>query len=156
MRAIREHPHGQAYGRQLLDGDIDVADAAAAAAEGERDPRCLLRAFECVREAAALYSTTPDPSTATGAPGQQASVDQGATPAPLDAVFAADATEVLFDVLTWYFPISFTPPPVNKVRLCDTQRYTMALSEVFRRFFFAPLTVNRLHKLLMKHSSTRL
>lgn len=95
-----------------MEGEIDVAEAAAAAAEGERDPRCLLRAFECVREAAALYSAAVAPS------GPQASVDQQATSAPLDDRSAADATEVLFDVLTWYFPISFTPPPVNKVRLC--------------------------------------
>lgn len=71
---------------------MDVAGSVAAAAEGERDPRCLLRIFACVRAAAALYS-------------------QGSsTTAHIVAV------EALFDSLTWYFPMSFTPPPINKVR----------------------------------------
>lgn len=70
---------------------MDVAEAVAAAAEGERDPRCLLRIFACVRAAAALYSGSP-PSPAR-----------------------SPATEALFDSLAWYFPMSFTPPTVNKV-----------------------------------------
>jgi hypothetical protein len=82
-----------------MEADIDVAEAVAAAAEGERDPRCLLCAFDCIHEAAALCSSLPS----------QSDTDQS------DRISGSNLIEVLFDVLTWYFPVAFTPPPVNKV-----------------------------------------
>jgi len=91
-RACPDALRRQAYGDELLAAGMDVAGAVATAADGERDPRCLLRAFACVRAAAALHSSAATPLAAH-----------------------AEAADVLFDTLAMYFPVSFTPPPVNKV-----------------------------------------
>ena len=45
----------QGYGPALLWEKVDVLDAIIVASEGERDPRCLLRVFDCVQAAVALY-----------------------------------------------------------------------------------------------------
>lgn len=62
--------------------------------DGEKDPRCLLASFSCVRLAAAAY--------------QQPDVDA----APLEM-----GAEELVDVLAAYFPVSFKPPPNDQHRI---------------------------------------
>lgn len=46
----------QLYGLELLQGEIPVIDAVIAAVDGERDPRCLLLAFDCIRLTAVQHS----------------------------------------------------------------------------------------------------
>ncbi|KAG2484700.1 hypothetical protein HYH03_016528 [Edaphochlamys debaryana] len=65
-----------------------LLDAFLGAVDGEKDPRCLLLAFESVAELCRLFHS------------------RGVDPAPL-----RQASEELVDWLATYFPISFNPPP---------------------------------------------
>ncbi|KXZ52879.1 hypothetical protein GPECTOR_8g26 [Gonium pectorale] len=67
---------------------VPLLDAFLGAADGEKDPRCLLAAFEAVRALCAMYHAP------------------GADPSPLRQL----ADEVA-DWAAAYFPISFNPPP---------------------------------------------
>ncbi|KAL6781984.1 hypothetical protein ACKKBF_B10190 [Auxenochlorella protothecoides x Auxenochlorella symbiontica] len=80
----------QDYGQQLLDAGVSLWDACLAGMDGERDPRGLLAAFALARSLMALYSAQPSNSLAAG------QMEEG--------------SEELFDILSCYFPISFSPP----------------------------------------------
>lgn len=75
----------------LLDSDVDLLEYTIASIDGEKDPRCLLEGFSVVQALLELYKQQPEASIHVGK--------------------LEDATEELFDVLSCYFPVSFTPPP---------------------------------------------
>ncbi|KAK2080283.1 hypothetical protein QBZ16_000136 [Prototheca wickerhamii] len=83
-------------GQNILDANIDLWEPTLAAIDGERDPRCLLLAFQLAKLVAQLYEAQPADSMKA---------------AQLEA--RADGVEELFDIVSCYFPISFTPPPDN-------------------------------------------
>lgn len=66
---------------------LDLVDVSLAAIEGEKDPRCLLLAFQILEQVSRLYHSPK--------------VD----PAPLQS-----RAEEVIDTLSCYWPIKFTPP----------------------------------------------
>jgi DNA repair/transcription protein MET18/MMS19 len=88
-------------GQALLDADLDLLECALASVDGEKDPRCLLEGFAAVRALLALYQRQP--------------------PSSLLAARLEEAVEELFDVLSCYFPVTFTPPPGDPHRITRAQ-----------------------------------
>lgn len=85
------HVAVQRHGQGLLDAGQDIMEFTIASVDGEKDPRCLMKGFAAVRAVLELYQAQPEPSLHFGR--------------------LEDSTEELFDVLSCYFPVSFTPPP---------------------------------------------
>lgn len=77
----------QGYGMAAALAGVDLVEGTVSTVDEEKDPRCLLVAFECVKVCVQIYQT----------PG-----------APQDHMTLGAAE--LFDVVCCYFPISFTPP----------------------------------------------
>lgn len=50
--------HVQGYGSHLVGSSLQLLEAAAAALDGERDPRCLLADFSIIQSLAELYAVT--------------------------------------------------------------------------------------------------
>ena len=84
-------------GQEILDADVDLAEMIIVSIDGEKDPRCLLDGFTAARKVLNLYEKQDDDSI------HRTTMD--------------NASEEMFDVLSCYFPISFTPPPedVNRI-----------------------------------------
>ena len=59
---LSEHPfpnQSQRQGQNILDANIDLWEPTLAAIDGERDPRCLLLAFQLAKLVAQLYEAQP-------------------------------------------------------------------------------------------------
>ncbi|KAK9841785.1 hypothetical protein WJX81_002722 [Elliptochloris bilobata] len=78
----------QGHAEALAAARIDILDGAAAALDGERDPRCLLTAFAAIAALAEAFARA-------GAAGAEA---------------LEGRAEELVDVLACYFPITYAPP----------------------------------------------
>ena len=89
------------YGQTILDADVDLLDHAISAVDGERDPRCLLQGFQAITAVIRLYVGQDTTSLAAGK--------------------LEESTEELFDVLSCYFPIVFTPPPNDPHKITREQ-----------------------------------
>lgn len=100
LEALLAPPHGAA----ITAAGVDALGGAAAAADGERDPRCLLSGLRAVAAAAAL-------AAAGGAPGA--------------ASLAASGEEAV-DVVGCYFPVQFSPPPPGAPPAPVTRRALVA------------------------------
>lgn len=88
-------------GKEIIDADIDLAEMIIVSIDGEKDPRCLLDGFEAAKSVLKQYSELP--------------------PESIHSNTMENATEEMFDVLSCYFPVSFTPPPEdgNKITRDD-------------------------------------
>eukprot|EP00192_Tetraselmis_astigmatica_P008522 CAMPEP_0117666958 /NCGR_PEP_ID=MMETSP0804-20121206/10678_1 /TAXON_ID=1074897 /ORGANISM="Tetraselmis astigmatica, Strain CCMP880" /LENGTH=668 /DNA_ID=CAMNT_0005474587 /DNA_START=110 /DNA_END=2113 /DNA_ORIENTATION=+ len=76
------------YGPSLAESDVDAMEAVIRAIDTEKDPRCLLVAFDCVRHLAALY-----PPLGTANPDAD-----------------AEQWTELHSCIACYFPIAYHPP----------------------------------------------
>ena len=85
------------YGNEIINAEIDLAEMIIVSIDGEKDPRCLLDGFEAARCVLKLYSQLP--------------------PDNMYKETMENATEEMFDVLSCYFPVSFTPPPEDGNRI---------------------------------------
>lgn len=79
------------FGQAALDDGIDILEFAISSVDGEKDPRCLIQGFQAMRCVMQLYIAQDDTTLASGR--------------------LEESTEELFDVLSCYFPVAFTPPP---------------------------------------------
>lgn len=79
------------FGQAALDDGIDVLEFSISSVDGEKDPRCLIQGFQAMRCVMQLYIAQDDTTLASGR--------------------LEESTEELFDVLSCYFPVAFTPPP---------------------------------------------
>lgn len=79
------------FGQAALDEGIDVLEFSISSIDGEKDPRCLIQGFQAMRCVMQLYIAQDDSTLASGR--------------------LEESTEELFDVLSCYFPVAFTPPP---------------------------------------------
>lgn len=77
------------YGKQVLDADIDLAELVVVSIDGEKDPRCLLAGFDVATHVMKLF----------------ASLDS----ASVHVEYMENACEEMFDILSCYFPVAFTP-----------------------------------------------
>lgn len=59
----------QGYGSDLVVASLSLLEEAAAALDGERDPRCLLAGFSTIQSLATLYAQSGDAPAKVGAPG---------------------------------------------------------------------------------------
>lgn len=80
-----------AFGQEILDAEIDLAEMIIVSIDGEKDPRCLLDGFRAAKAVLSIYSLQPADSLHVGT--------------------MEGATEEFFDVISCYFPVSFTPTP---------------------------------------------
>ncbi|CAG9464072.1 unnamed protein product [Pedinophyceae sp. YPF-701] len=83
------------YGARLKDAGLNLVDVVSGCIDGEKDPRCLLEAFQLSKATCSLY-----PSSAKD-------LDEG----------MSESFGDLFDVLACYFPLSFTPPRDDRFRI---------------------------------------
>ncbi|KAK9916671.1 hypothetical protein WJX75_005534 [Coccomyxa subellipsoidea] len=82
----------EGYGSDLVGASLSLLEGAAAALDGERDPRCLLAGFSAIQSLATLYAQSGD------APAKE----------------LQEHAEEVVDVLGCYFPIVYTPPAQAK------------------------------------------
>ena len=80
----------------------DLVFGVVAAIEEEKDPRCLLLAFQLIEQLSRLY---PDPDGPVGS-----------------------CVEELFDVVSRYFPISFNPVSSSEGHLTLSARWIIGVS----------------------------
>ena len=85
LAALLQPPHAAA----IAAAGVDTLGAAAAAVDGERDPRCLLAGLHCIAAAARAAAGGGPPGAAT---------------------LATSGGEAV-DVVGCYFPVQFAPPP---------------------------------------------
>ncbi len=82
------------YGQGVLDADIDLTELIIVSIDGEKDPLCLMDGFKAAQMVLQTFESL----------GEQ-SVHQSMLEA---------ASEEMFDILSCYFPVSFTPPEHDK------------------------------------------
>ncbi|KAK9823856.1 hypothetical protein WJX72_005960 [[Myrmecia] bisecta] len=122
----------QLHGPALVEAEVDMIEGVLASVDGEKDPRCLLLAFQAVRAVVTLYSTT--------------------TPAALAAL--QKSAEEFGDMLSCYFPIMFKPPPnsahaITREDLAGELERTMAASALLAPHVL-PLLLEKLASSLMQ------
>jgi hypothetical protein len=120
------------YGQALLDADLDLLEFLISSIDGEKDPRCLLEGFTAVRSILEVYQRQPDDSLHVGR---------------LD-----DCAAELFEVLSCYFPIAFTPPPNDPYRISRDDLAkgleSTLVSETRFAPFLMPLILEKLSSIL--------
>lgn len=85
-----------AYGRRALD-DVDLAELMVVSMDGEKDPGCLLDAFEALQAVCGVF--------------------QGLEADNIAVEMMRTAEEELFEVLACYFPVSFEPKERSKRKI---------------------------------------
>ncbi|KAJ7522223.1 hypothetical protein O6H91_18G002200 [Diphasiastrum complanatum] len=104
----------------------DLVYGVCAAIEGETDPRCLLISFHIVELLAHMFPSPEGP--------------------------VADCAEDLFDIISRYFPVSFTPPP-NDARGITREDLATSLQKAF---VSTPFFSSSCISLLLEKLSSRL
>ena len=112
----------QHAGQAMIDADLDLLEFLVSSIDGEKDPRCLLKDFGTVRLVLELYHQQPESSVSRKV---------------LD-----DTVDEVFEVLSCYFPISFTPPPddpygITRDKLADELKMTFVSEPSFAPMIFS-------------------
>lgn len=120
------------YGQTLLDADIDLLEFVIASVDGEKDPRCLLHAFGAMRAVLELYARQKEDTIASGR--------------------LEESCDEAFDVLSCYFPVSFTPPSndphgITREQIARQLESTLAAVPLFSPLVI-PLITNKLSSTL--------
>lgn len=124
------------YGQGVLDDDggidLDILEYGLASMDGEKDPRCLIQGFRAMKSIIMLYSRQSEYSLASGQ--------------------LEERVEELFDVLSCYFPVDFTPPPndqhgITRDDIAKELQDALASSQLFTDLI-VPLVTDKLSSLL--------
>ncbi|CAL8466583.1 g6119 [Coccomyxa elongata] len=107
------------YGSGLVKSSLGLLEGAAAALDGERDPRCLLAGFSIIQQLAGLYRKSGD------APAKE----------------LEKHAEELVDVLGCYFPIVYTPPADTTGKVTREELVSAVESALSTAPAFAPYVV---------------
>ena len=109
-------------GQSILEADLDLLEFIISSTDGEKDPRCLIKAFRAFRTIIQLYQLQDTASLYSG---------------QLD-----EACEELFEIVSCYFPISFTQPPddphgITRDKIADELLLTLVSDSRFAEMAYS-------------------